>query len=88
MRNSSASNSTNAAYINKPDEIESNTPVVINAAGEVGEYNVRIERPVAIPIGVAVAKVTPIIYGRMDLEGKEIVAIRAPSPIPSKVSVN
>ena len=64
----------------------SNTPVVINAAGEVGEYNVRIERPMAMPIGVTTANAMPMKYGRSDFFGNESVAILAPRPIPSKVS--
>ena len=68
--------------------MESNTPVVINDAVDVDEYNVRIESPIAIPMGVTTANVNPIKYGRMDFLGNERVAIRAPNPIPSKVSTN
>ena len=35
-------------------------PVVTNAIGELGEYNVRIESPIAIPMGVTTANVRPI----------------------------
>lgn len=60
---------------------------MINATGELGEYNVLIERPIAIPMGVTTAKVRPIKYGRIDFRGKYKVAIRAPNPIPSNVSI-
>jgi hypothetical protein len=60
IKNSCANNSTSDAYISKPEEIESKTPVVINAAGDVGEYNVRMHSPIAIPIGVTTANVRPI----------------------------
>ena len=60
LRNSCANNSTNDAYINKPDDIESKTPVVIKADTEVGEYNLRMDKPMAIPIGVTTAKVRPM----------------------------
>ena len=60
---------------------------MINATGELGEYNVRIDKPIAIPIGVTTAKARPIKYGRIDFLGKYKVAIRAPKPMPSKVSI-